>query len=121
MYFSDCSLMQIKYGIREKLPVLISEKMGPHFAIGDTCFSFMEDCDMKSHINGKYMVAKENERSLLRSEDIEKAYTGRHTDISILYDSLELVTGYTKTGEKIDVIKGGRFILHGTEELNEAF
>lgn len=110
-----------KYGIMEKLPVLISEKMGPHFAIGDTCFSFMEDCDMKSHINGKYMVAKENERSLLRSEDIEKAYTGRHTDISILYDSLELVTGYTKAGEKIDVIEDGRFVLPGTEELNKPF
>lgn len=110
-----------KYGIMEKLPVLISEKMGPHFAIGDTCFSFAEDFDIKSHINGKYIVAKENERSILRSEDIEKAYTGRHTDISVLYDSLELVTGYTKAREKIEVIKDGRFVLLGTEELNEPF
>lgn len=110
-----------KYGIMGKLPVLISEKMGPHFAIGDTCFSFVEDCDIKSHMNGKYIIAKENERSLLRNEDVEKAYTGCHTDISVLYDSLELVTGYTKAGEKIDVIIDGRFVLPGTEELNKHF
>ena len=96
-----------KYGIMGKLPFLISEKMGPHFAIGDTCFSFVEDCDIKSHINGKYIVAKENERSLLRNQDVEKAYTGCHTSISILYVSLDLVTGYTKDGVKIDILKDG--------------
>ena len=27
-------------GIAEKLPILIAEKMGPHFAVGDTCYSW---------------------------------------------------------------------------------
>ena len=33
-----------KYGIGDQLPVLIAEKMGPHFAVGDTCYSWGEDC-----------------------------------------------------------------------------
>ena len=28
-----------KYGISHLLPILIAEKTGPHFAVGDTCFS----------------------------------------------------------------------------------
>ncbi|MBQ8038589.1 MAG: aminopeptidase, partial [Lachnospiraceae bacterium] len=32
-----------KYGIEDKLPILIAEKMGPHFAVGDTCYSHSED------------------------------------------------------------------------------
>ena len=31
-----------KYGIADKLPILIAEKMGPHFAVGDTCYSWAE-------------------------------------------------------------------------------
>jgi len=32
-----------KFNILRLLPVLIVEKMGPHFAVGDTCFTFEED------------------------------------------------------------------------------
>lgn len=32
-----------KYQIGDKLPILIAEKMGPHFAVGDTCYSWSED------------------------------------------------------------------------------
>ncbi len=35
--------MAERYGIGEKLPILIAEKMGPHFAVGDTCYSWSED------------------------------------------------------------------------------
>ena len=28
-----------KYNIADKMPILIAEKMGPHFAVGDTCYS----------------------------------------------------------------------------------
>ena len=35
-----------KYGIGDKLPILIAEKMGPHFAVGDTCYSHEEDLEM---------------------------------------------------------------------------
>ena len=36
-------VMGKKYGIEDKLPILIAEKTGPHFAMGDTCFSMAED------------------------------------------------------------------------------
>lgn len=29
-----------KYDIEDKMPILIAEKMGPHFAVGDTCYSW---------------------------------------------------------------------------------
>ena len=32
-----------KYGIMDKFPILIAEKTGPHFAVGDTCYSWSED------------------------------------------------------------------------------
>lgn len=32
-----------RYDIGAKLPILIAEKMGPHFAVGDTCYSWSED------------------------------------------------------------------------------
>ena len=32
-----------KYGIEDKMPILIAEKTGPHFAVGDTCYSWSED------------------------------------------------------------------------------
>ena len=32
-------VMGRKYGIEDKLPILIAEKTGPHFAVGDTCYS----------------------------------------------------------------------------------
>ena len=32
-----------KYDIGDKLPILIAEKMGPHFAVGDTCYSHEEE------------------------------------------------------------------------------
>ena len=31
------------YAIADKLPILIAEKTGPHFAVGDTCYSHAED------------------------------------------------------------------------------
>ena len=30
--------MAQKYNIAHLLPILIAEKMGPHFAVGDTCY-----------------------------------------------------------------------------------
>ncbi len=35
--------MARKFDILDKLPILIVEKMGPHFAVGDTCYSWAED------------------------------------------------------------------------------
>lgn len=113
-------VMGKKYGITHKLPILIAEKTGPHFAVGDTCYSMSED-NRIFNPNGKEIVAKDNSCSILRKTDMEKAYFNCHTDITIPYDELGEITVYTENGEETTIIKNGRFVLSGTEELNKAF
>lgn len=107
-----------KYGIEAKLPILIAEKTGPHFALGDTCYSMSEDVVLHNP-DGKEIIAKENECSVLRRENMEKAYFNCHTDITIPYDELGNIVVHTKDGREILLIQEGRFVLPGTEELNE--
>ena len=107
-----------KYHVVYKLPILIVEKMGPHFAVGDTCYSFVEDIKTYNP-DGKEIVARENEVSALRKTDIKKAYFGCHTDITMPYDELGEITAVRKDGSEITIIKDGRFVLEGTELLNE--
>lgn len=108
-----------KYGIENKLPILIAEKTGPHFALGDTCYSHEEE--VKSYNpDGKEIVAKENEVSALRDTDVSKAYFQCHTDITIPYDELGELSVLTVSGEKFVIIQDGQFVLPGCEELNRA-
>lgn len=107
------------YGIVDRLPILIVEKMGPHFAVGDTCYSWAEDAPMFNP-DGKEMIARENEVSALRKTDISRAYFSCHTDITIPYHELDSIVAYGKDGEGVDIIRNGRFALEGTEELNRA-
>ncbi len=109
-----------KYGIEGLLPILIAEKTGPHFALGDTCYSHAEDIKVYNP-DGKEIVAKDNEVSLLRRTEPEKAYFGCHTDVTIPYDELGLLEGIRGDGSSIRIIENGRFVLPGTEELNRAF
>lgn len=108
-----------KYGIIEKMPVLIVEKMGPHFAIGDTCFSHEEDFAVYNPIDGKEITARDNEKSLLRKTDMSQAYTFNHTDITLPYEGIGNITSIHTDGTRVDIIKDGRFVLKGTEELNK--
>ena len=107
-----------KYGIGEKMPILIAEKMGPHFAVGDTCYSWEEDTPLYNP-NGKEIVARDNEISLLRKEDPAKAYFGCHTDITIPYKELGHIRLIREDGSQVSIIENGRFVLPGTEELNK--
>ncbi|GCD10275.1 aminopeptidase [Clostridium tagluense] len=116
---TEAYVMAQKYGIIEVLPILIIEKMGPHFAIGDTCFSWVEDLPVYNMLDKKEIVARDNEKSILRKEDINKAYTGVHTDITIPYEEIGFIAVITKDGNKIDIIRDGRFVLEGTSELNK--
>jgi aminopeptidase len=113
-------VMAKKYGIEGKLPILIAEKMGPHFAVGDTCYSWAEDTPVYNP-DGKEIIARDNEVSLLRKEDVSKAYLGCHTDITIPYEELEAVEVLDGNGGKTVIIQNGRFVLPGTEELNKPF
>ena len=109
-----------KYGIEDRLPILIAEKMGPHFAVGDTCYSWEEDTPVYNP-DGKEVIARDNEISELRKEDISMAYYNCHTDITIPYDELGSISVIDDDGEMTPIIWDGRFVLPGTEELNEPF
>lgn len=107
-----------KYGIEDKMPILIAEKMGPHFAVGDTCYSWSEDIKVYNP-NGKEIIARDNSVSILRKEDVSKAYYHCHTDITISYEELKRIYVITADGKEISLIENGEFVLPGTEILNE--
>ena len=109
-----------KWGIESKMPILIAEKMGPHFALGDTCYSFSEEQKIYNP-DGKEIVAKDNAISILRKEDMSKAYFSCHTDITIPYKELALLEVIHADGSRVALIRDGRFVLEGTEELNRPF
>ena len=109
--------MAKKYDIEGLLPILIMEKTGPHFAVGDTCYKYEEDV-VEYNPDGKQIIARENEVSAKRKEDKSKAYFQCHTDITIPYDELLYIRA-AGAGGYISIIENGRFSLPGTEELNE--
>lgn len=108
-----------RFGIEKVLPILIAEKTGPHFAVGDTCYSHSEEHRVYNP-DGKEIVARENECSALRETEPEKAYFHCHTDITIPYDELGEISAVCADGTEIVIIKDGRFVLPGTELLNHA-
>ena len=110
--------MAKKYGIFDKLKILIAEKTGPHFAFGDTCYSNGEERRVFNP-DGKEIVAKDNEISILRKTNPKEAYFGCHIDITLPYDELDTITGIRDDGSRIEIVKGGKFVLPGTEELNK--
>ncbi len=111
-------VMARKYGIGDRLPILIAEKMGPHFAVGDTCYSWQEDTPVYN-ADGKEIIARDNEVSLLRREDPSRAYFGCHTDITIPYEEIGCIEVVCAGGRRIPLLRDGRFVLPGTEPLNE--
>lgn len=106
-----------KYDIANLFPILIAEKTGPHFAVGDTCYSRSEEVRVFNE-DGREVVAKDNSVSILRKTEPSKAYFACHTDITIPYDELGSIIAYSKDGEAFSIIEKGRFVLAGTEELN---
>ena len=107
-----------EYNIADKMPILIAEKMGPHFAVGDTCYSWAEDIKVYNP-NGKEIVARDNSVSIQRKEDVSAAYFHCHTDITIPYEELKSITVECADGKEIEIIRDGIFVLPGTEILNE--
>ncbi len=112
-------IMAKKFDILNLLPILIVEKMGPHFAIGDTCFSWEEDFAVFNPIDGKEITARENSHSAKRKTNIQEAYTNCHTDITLPYEDLDFISVITHDGKEIDILRDGKFAVPGTEELNK--
>lgn len=106
-----------KYGIEDKLPILIAEKTGPHFAVGDTCYSHAEEVAVYNP-DGREIIARDNECSLKRLKKDSSAYFNCHTDITIPYDELGEVSVVTANEQVIPIIEEGRFVLPGCGELN---
>ena len=107
-----------KWGIEDKLPILIAEKTGPHFAVGDTCYSHAEDVKVFNP-DGKEIVARENEIVAKRKENPAESYFDCHTDITIPYDELGEFTAVKVDGTRIPIIENGRFVLEGATALNK--
>jgi len=114
-------VMTKKYNIFDKMPILIAEKMGPHFAVGDTCYSHSEDVAVYNP-DKKEIIARDNTVSLLRkTENADQAYMNCHTDITIPYEELAGIWAVHPDGSKTAIIEHGKFVLAGTEELNKPF
>lgn len=107
-----------KYGIADRMPILIAEKTGPHFALGDTCYAHNEE-NRSYNPDGREIIAKDNSVSIRRKSDASKAYFGCHTDITIPYEELGEFTAVQRDGTRIPIIMNGRFVLDGTQILNE--
>ncbi|MCR5775250.1 MAG: aminopeptidase [Lachnospiraceae bacterium] len=112
-------MMAKKYGIFARLPILIAEKTGPHFAVGDTCYRREEDI-RTFNPDGRELIAKDNEHTeKYRKEEPMKAYFNCHTDITIPYEELGEIASVDDSGVRYPVISKGRFAVPGTEELNK--
>ena len=70
--------------------------------------------------DGREVIARDNEVSILRKEDVSKAYFGCHLDITIPYSELGDIVAVRPDGTEAYVIRDGRFAAEGTERLNEA-
>ena len=108
--------MAKKYQIGSKLPILIAEKTGPHFAVGDTCYSFAEDSPMYNP-DGKEVIARDNEISLLRKEDMSKAYFSCHTDITVPYCRTGRYCGRGKRRQPDHIDQTGEICLRGNRRF----
>ncbi|SKB51164.1 Leucyl aminopeptidase (aminopeptidase T) [Lachnospiraceae bacterium] len=106
------------FDIFSRLDILIAEKTGPHFALGDTCYDRAEDVAVFNP-DGREIIARDNEYTIKRKTDPSFRYFQCHTDITIPYDELDTITAIDDEGNRYPVIAGGRFVVPGTEELNE--
>ena len=107
-----------EYGISDRLPILIAEKTGPHFAVGDTCYCRDEDNkvynpDGKERSSQRIIPSPSSGKT-----SPEKAYFGCHTDITIPYEELGEFTAVRADGFRTPILLDGRFVLEGTQILN---
>lgn len=109
-----------KYGIGTRMPILLYEKMGPHIAIGDPCFARSEEAPIYNMFDQKEMVCRANEVTE-RSCEKERVYYEKHIDITLPYHQVEYLRGIRPDGSMLYFIRKGRFVLEGTEGLNEGF
>ena len=73
---------------------------------------------MFNPMDRKEITAKDNERSILRKTEPEQAYFQKHIDITLPMDAIGRMSVVKSSGDEIDLIREGRFVLIGTDLLN---
>ena len=107
-----------KFNIEDKMPILIAEKTGPHFAVGDTCYSWSEE--IRVYIRTERKLWRKIIPVLFFVRKMYQKHTFNcHTDITVPYKELEEISVVTNEGKDIILLEDGRFVLPGTEVLNE--
>ncbi|NQT57832.1 MAG: aminopeptidase [Bacteroidetes bacterium] len=101
------------------LPILLIEKMGPHFAVGDPCYARGEDAEVYNLPDGKRVTAKQNERTANRETLKDNVYFNKHIDLTLPYEETALLSLIDETGQTQNIIENGLFCLDGLEELNK--
>ena len=81
--------------------------------------SYRKTVNIPADWNGKEIIARDNSISIRRKEDVSKAYFHCHTDITLPYEELGKIAVVKEDGEEILLLENGRFVLPGTEILNE--
>ena len=109
--------MAKRYDIFSRLEILIAEKTGPHFALGDTCYDRAEDVAVYNP-DGREIIARDNEYTIKRKSDPNFRYFECHTDVTIPYDELDSICSVDNEGGRHYIISDGKFVVKGTEELN---
>ncbi|PKK90980.1 MAG: hypothetical protein CVV64_04205 [Candidatus Wallbacteria bacterium HGW-Wallbacteria-1] len=105
-----------------KLSVLLIEKMGPHFAFGDTCY-LMRETRTILNPDGREVLAKYNDISMPNPDkpDSER-YFLIHVDVTLPYDYTGEIAALLPAGdgshERVTIVRDGVFVLPGTEVLN---
>ena len=116
-----------KYGLVDtEGNIVLEAKYEAAFPVGEELVGIMQtkNGNKKYGIinrDGKEIVAKENSVSALRKTKPQEAYFNCHTDITIPYDELKLIEIIKEDDTRESIIADGRFVLNGTEELNEPF
>lgn len=113
-------VMANQYDIVYKLPILIVEKMECILQSVIHVIPEPED-NIVYNPNGKEIISRDNEISILRKTEPEKAYFNCHTDITIPYDEIGSISAVSEDGSETVIIENGRFVLAGCEELNKPF
>ena len=65
----------------------------------------------------KDMVCRENE--VTRERKQKNVYFGKHIDITLPYHQVEYLRGVRADESRLEIIRRGRFVLAGTDALNE--
>ena len=120
MSYADQVFISMCEDILENGTSTEGEKVRPHWPDGEPAYT-IKQFGVVTNPDGKEIISRDNEVSLLRKTEPDKAYYNCHTDITIPYDEIGNITVVAEDGTRTDLIKNGRFVLDGTLALNDAF